>query len=203
MTSKTETSAIIFVVDDDVAVRDSLSALLETKGFRVMGFASADDFLAAYDPEWVGCLILDVRMPGMNGPDLQNELERRGCSLPIVFLSGHANIPTAVRTMQGGAVDFVEKPGNNVDLLKAIRKALERNAREQTKHHRQNTLKRRIATLTPREHEVMERMVEGLPTKLIADRLGISPKTVDIHRGRVMRKMQADSLAKLLHMVLG
>lgn len=192
----------VFVVDDDAAVRASLCALFETKGYTVECFRSADHFLEAYDPDWAGCLVLDVRMPGMSGPKLQEQLARYRCTLPLIFLSGHASVAVAAKALRDGAVDFIEKPGNNRLLLERVEEALVTSEQAHTERLRRHALENRIERLTPREREVMDLVVEGHPTKVIADRLGISPKTADIHRSRVMHKMEAGSVAELVRMVL-
>jgi FixJ family two-component response regulator len=192
----------VFVVDDDQAMRHSLQWLIESVGLRVRTFGSAEEFLQIYYPGQAGCLLLDVRMPGMSGLDLQSYLARDQISLPVVIITGHGDVPMAVKAMQSGAMDFIEKPFKDDDLLASIRTAL---AADQTR--RRERLKRaeiatRLAELTPREHEVMDMVTEGKSNKDIAASLGVSTKTVEAHRARVMDKMRADSLAELVRMVL-
>ena len=193
--------ATVFVVDDDEAVRDSLALLLRSVELAVATFSSANDFLDSYDPAAPGCLILDVRLPGMSGLELQQRLADDGADLPIVFITGHGDVPMAVRAMRRGAVDFLQKPFSDQELLDRVQQALA----EQSQRRQQSELKaeiaQRIRSLTPREHEVMELIVEGLANKVIANRLGTSQRTVEVHRASVMRKMQADSVARLVHLV--
>jgi len=193
--------ATVFVVDDDEAVRDSLALLLRSVELAVATFSSANDFLDSYDPAAPGCLILDVRLPGMSGLELQQRLADDGADLPIVFITGHGDVPMAVRAMRRGAVDFLQKPFSDQELLDRAQQALA----EQSQRRQQSELKaeiaQRIRSLTPREHEVMELIVEGLANKVIANRLGTSQRTVEVHRANVMRKMQADSVARLVHLV--
>jgi len=184
-------SLTVFLVDDDDAVRGALALLLETAGFAVNTFASAEEFLAAYRLERPGCLLLDVRMPGMNGPKLQAELKRRGVTLPIIFLSGHGDIPLAVQTIKSGAVDFLTKPVQGSVLIEQVREVLARN------HHRCACL----AGLTGREWQVLKLAVEGLTNKEIAQSLAISHRTVEVHRTRILRKTGATNLLELARLV--
>ncbi|HRO11114.1 response regulator [Amaricoccus sp.] len=186
------------LVDDDPSVRESLEALLSVAGFDVSAYGSAEDFLAGFDPERTACVLLDVRMPGMDGLDLLESLDRR--SVPIVIMTGHADVPTAVRAMKAGAADFVEKPFTSARLLDSIRGAIARSTPGRPSLDPE--LRNRFAALTPRETEVMQQMVIGLPNKLIAHHLGMSPRTVEIHRGRVMQKTGADSLSHLVRMAI-
>lgn len=198
MTTLTQT---VFVVDDDQAVRMSLSLLIRSMGLAVETFESAAAFLGACDPERSGCLVLDIRMPGMSGLEMQEELNRRAIGLPVIFITGHGDVAMAVRAMKSGAVDFIEKPFNDQQLLDRINKALEldRNARAALAEHA--TLAARIELLSPREREVMERIVAGQANKVIAIELGLSERTVEIHRAKVMTKTGARSLAELVTMV--
>lgn len=192
----------VFVVDDDEAVRRSLSLLLRSVGLHPECFASAVQFLDSYDAARRGCLLLDVRMPGMSGLELQEQLAERGSTLPIIFLTGHADVPLAVRAMQAGAFDFLEKPFHDQELLDRTHSALEHEAHNRREVGRRHLVVERLASLTPREEEVLRLVVDGLPNKIVADRLSISERTVEIHRARVMDKMQADSLAHLVRMWL-
>ena len=195
-------NATIFVVDDDAAVRDSLRWVIESNGWKVETHPSAEAFLNSYTPNRLGCLILDVRMPGMSGPELQNLLNERQCSLPIIFISAHGTVPTAVRAMQAGAVDFIMKPFNNVALLERIDQCVER-ARQHADINKQgDSTRERLATLSAREREVLELVVAGKSNKLIATELQISIKTVEAHRAKIMQKMQAHSLAELVNLTL-
>jgi len=196
----TERKDIVLVVDDDEAVRQSLSLLLDSVGLRSECYPSASDFLEAFDEDRRGCLLLDVRMPGMSGLELQERLGEMRSNLPIIFLTGHADVPLAVRAMQAGALDFLEKPFNDQELLDRVHAALARDADSRREQGERHDVVKRIGRLTRREHEVMALVVEGLPNKVIADRLEISERTVEIHRARVMAKMQAESLAHLVRM---
>ena len=196
-------SNTVFIVDDDEAVRDSLRWLLEANGYRVRDFASAEAFLEAYDPEVVGVLIVDVRMPGMSGLELQEVLIARKIPLPIVFITGHGDVPMAVTTIKKGAVDFLEKPFNEADLRVIVANMFIR-AQEQSdlaaqKREREAMLSR----LTSREQQVLERIVAGRLNKQIADDLGISIKTVEAHRANIMEKLQVATVADLMKVALG
>ena len=195
-------NATIFVVDDDAAVRDSLRWVIESNGWKVEAHPSAEAFLNSYTPNRLGCLILDVRMPGMSGPELQKLLNERQCSLPIIFISAHGTVPTAVRAMQAGAVDFIMKPYNNVTLLERIDKCVER-ARQHADINRQgNIVRERLAKLTAREREILELVVTGKSNKQMAAQLQISIKTVEAHRAKIMSKLQVHSLAELVSLAL-
>ena len=196
------TDPIVFVVDDDEAVRDSLMALLDAVGLKAEAYGSAQDFLDAYDPSRPGCLVLDVRMPGMSGLELQKKLAASHFRLPVIIITGHGDIPMAVEAMKAGAVDFIEKPFREDALLDGIRLALAQCAPAPRGEAASAELIGRIAQLTPREREVLERLVIGEPNKVIAFGLGISPRTVEIHRARVMAKMEARSLSQLVRMAL-
>ncbi len=193
----------IFIVDDDEAIRDSLQLLLRASGFgNVVAYASARDFLAQAEPAPGECLLLDVRMPEMDGLELQQELNRRGIKLPVIIMTGHGDVPIAVRAMKAGAADFIEKPFSDELLLDCVRRARVHAAETLRERGEAEETKRRLETLTPREREVLQGMVAGRPNKLIAYDLGISPRTVEIHRARVMEKMQARSLSALVRMAL-
>jgi FixJ family two-component response regulator len=192
----------VFVVDDDAAMRDSLRWLIESVGLRVEAYATADDFLARWDPERPGCLVLDVRMPGMSGLDLQGELAQREVRLPTIVITGHADVPMAVRAVKAGALDFVQKPFSDQLLLDRIRQALDLDRRRrQARDARRDALRRRDL-LTAREREVMDRIVAGKPNRKIAAELGLSPKTVEVHRAHVMEKMQVATLADLIRLAV-
>jgi two-component system response regulator FixJ len=193
-------SATVFVVDDDQAMRKSLRRLFERVGFEVETYADANEFLTGYDPAKPGCLLLDIRMPGMNGLDLQDKLAEDQLDIPVVVISGHGDVEKAVRAMKAGAVDFIRKPYKGQVLLARVREALERDARLRGEKARRADIAARFARLTPREREVMSLLVAGHNAKAIAYELGLSRKTVDVHRGHVMAKMQTDSLAELARM---
>lgn len=192
----------IFIVDDDEAVRDSLRWLLEANGYRVRSFDRAEEFLSAYDPEQVGVLIADVRMPGMSGLELQEELIARKAPLPIVFITGHGDVPMAVSTMKKGAVDFLEKPFNETDLrtivARMLRQATDRVSQAQAERNHQEVL----ARLTAREQQVLERIVAGRLNKQIAGDLNISIKTVEAHRANIMEKLEVTTVADLMKIAL-
>jgi FixJ family two-component response regulator len=195
-----ELNPAIFVVDDDASVRDAISNLLESVGLRGETFASADEFLNALRPEAPSCLILDVKLPGRNGLEIQEELEAIGIRIPIVFITAHGNVPMTSRAMKAGAVDFLAKPFQKKDLLDAVHQALERDRVQRKEQAEVSILRARAETLTPREREVMDLVVTGLMNKEAAAELGLKEITVKVHRGRVMQKMEADSLAELVIM---
>jgi len=193
---------IVYVVDDDDAVRNSIRLLLKSVGLPVVLFSSPEEFLAQYDDEQPGCLLLDVRMPQMNGLELQQRLNQRGAIIPVVFISGHADIPMAVEAMQHGAFDFLQKPFRDQDLLDRVQRAFERDATTRRQLSEVGRIKERLESLTAREREVLHLVAEGKLNKVIAAELNVSPRTVEIHRARVMEKMEASSLAQLVRMVL-
>ena len=192
----------IFVVDDDMAVRDALKLLLRSVGQAVETYGSAQEFLDAYSEDRPGCLVLDIRMPGMSGLELQQKLNEKHSILPIIFITGHGDVPMAVEAMQAGAVDFIQKPFRDQDLIDRINQALEKDANNRAALGERNDIRKRLETLTPREREVLDLVVHGKANKVIAGDLKLSQRTVEIHRARVMEKMQASSLAHLVRMVL-
>ena len=192
----------VFVVDDEEAVRDSLQWLLESKGLKVALFDSAEAFLAAYSPSLPGCLVVDVRMPGMSGLELQEKLAELHYALPVIFITGHGDVPMAVQAVKHGAIDFLEKPFNDKDLLAIIERSLEHDRQQRERLQQASSAQSRLASLTPREREVMELVVAGKLNKLIADQLDISIKTVEAHRAKVMEKVGAHSLAELVQIVV-
>jgi two-component system response regulator FixJ len=196
------TEPTVFVVDDDQAMRRSLEWLIESIGMKVKTYGSANDFLSRYYPGRAGCLLLDVRMPGMSGLELQAHLAREDSRLPVIIITGHGDVSMAVKAMKAGAVDFIEKPFHDEDLLSSIRNALDFDEKQRSLQSQRAEIATRLAELTPREHEVMEMVTDGLANKEIAALLGVTAKTVEAHRARVMDKMQAGSLAELVRMVL-
>lgn len=192
----------VFVVDDDDAVRDSLRLLLKSAGIPCEVYASAQEFLSGYDPAQPGCLVLDVRMPGMSGLEMQHELNLRGATLPVIFITGHGDIPMAVEAMQQGAHDFVQKPFRDDDLIERIQRALARDAKVRAGLEGHKAIRAHLESLTPREREVLALLVRGKPNKAMAHELGVSQRTVEIHRARVMEKSGASSLAELIRMVM-
>ncbi|HEY4367866.1 MAG TPA: response regulator FixJ [Steroidobacteraceae bacterium] len=192
----------IFVVDDDSAVRDALKLLLRSVGQAVETFGSGPEFLEAYNDDRAGCLVLDIRMPGMSGLEMQQKLNEKHSILPIIFITGHGDVPMAVEAMQAGAVDFIQKPFRDQDLIDRINQALEKDQNNRAALGERNDIRRRLETLTPREREVLDLVVHGKANKVIAGDLKLSQRTVEIHRARVMEKMQASSLAHLVRMVL-
>ena len=192
---------LIYVVDDDEAVRDSLTLLLKAVGLTGQAYNSATEFLHNHDPEQHACLVADIRMPGMSGLDLQNELNRRGASIPLIFITGHGDVPMAVDAMKSGALDFIQKPFRDQDLLDRVHQALASDKERRAENLELLAIRERLATLTPRETEVMERVVQGQANKVIAMDLGVSQRTVEIHRARVMTKMGVRSVAKLVRAV--
>jgi FixJ family two-component response regulator len=192
--------ATVFIVDDDEAVRDSLAFLMQSVGLRTESYDSADSFLQAGVSQRAGCLLLDIRMPGMSGLELQGVLEERGIQLPVIFISGHADVPMAVRALKAGAFDFVEKPFNDQLLLDGVQRAIEADRQQRQSEAQLGEWRALMATLTPREREVMELVVDGAANKVIGAALGVSLKTVEAHRARVMDKLKADSISHLVRM---
>lgn len=196
------TKGTVFVVDDDADVRDSLCALLESEGYDAKEFASARLFLDHYQPSEASCVIADIRMPDMDGLELQEEILRRGWGLPVIIITGHGDVPLAVRAMKAGAVDFIEKPFDDETLRAGIERGLEQSRRTLGESAFVQEVENRLAQLTAREREVLEHLVAGRANKVIAHRMDISPRTVEVHRGRVMEKMEARSLSDLVRMAL-
>jgi RNA polymerase sigma factor (sigma-70 family) len=190
------------VVDDDAGVRNAMRSLLKSVGLVAALYPSAQEFLAAYDALQPGCLVLDIRMPGMSGLELQQQLNLRGAVLPVIFMSGHGDIPMAVEAMQHGAFDFLQKPFRDQDLLDRIQKAITKDAERREALGERERIRTHLESLTDREREVMDLMTQGKQNKAIAQDLGVSPRTIEIHRARVMEKMNAQSVAELVRMVL-
>jgi len=194
----TEQNETVFIVDDDAAVRDSLSFLLKSVGIKSQTFTSGDEFLDAFKPDWEGCILLDIRMPGVSGMEVQRRLVEQDCSLPIIFITGHGDIPMAVEAMHLGAHDFVQKPFHDQELLDRIQAALVARREIQDEVELKRIVQQNYGTLTPRETEVMTAVAKGHANKVIAMDLELSQRTVEIHRARVMEKMKVRSLAELV-----
>lgn len=192
----------VYIIDDDEAIRDSMSMLLETIELPHQCFASAAEFLEIHDGSQRGCLVLDIRMPHMNGLELQKKLNELGCLLPIIFMTGHGDIPMAVEAMRAGALDFMRKPVREQDLLDRIQQALDHESGKFDLHEKMAGIKSCIATLTPKEHEVFDRVAEGQANKVIAAELGVSERTVEVHRAQVMKKLGVRTLADLVRLKL-
>ncbi len=191
---------IVFIIDDDASVRKSLSRLLRSAGFEVEVFASANLFLEREHYDGIGCIVLDVRMPGISGIDLQDELSKADYSMPIIFITGHGNIPMGVQAMKKGAVDFLAKPFDDEELLQAVREAIEKDTQGRAEYAEVHDIRGRIALLTAREFDVLRYVITGMLNKQIAYELGIAEKTVKVHRGRIMGKLGVDSVADLVRL---
>ncbi len=198
----TEERQRVYIVDDDEPMRDSLVWLLESHGFAIEAYPSGESFLEAYREEMRGCLVLDVRMPGMSGLELHERIIARRATLPVIFITGHGDVPMAVSALKKGAVDFLEKPFGDDEILRLIERCLKMEAAERDEQVHQERVRERLATLTGREREVMDLVVGGKLNKQIADELGISIKTVEVHRARVMEKMAVGSVAELVQAVV-
>jgi two-component system, LuxR family, response regulator FixJ len=195
--SETKPKTLVYLVDDDFSIRDSLSLLLESSGQAVKCFDSADAFLEGFDPEQAGCLVLDVRMPNMTGLELQEYLTHKDVTIPIIFISGHADVPDSSRAFRAGAVDYMEKPFDPDVLISRIREAIKKDQETRVNMAEKRKLTKRLNLLTPREREVMILIVKGLSNKEVAKHLEISNRTIDVHRAKIMDKMEAEDLAEL------
>jgi two-component system, LuxR family, response regulator FixJ len=193
--------AVVYVVDDDEAIRDSLRLLLRSVGLKSEVFANASDFLKSLDPARHACLLADIRMPGMSGLELQAELNERHVEIPTIFITGHGDVPMAVNAIKAGAIDFIQKPFRDQDLIDRIHESLQLDSVRSESRQEELGIRRRIATLTPREQEVMRKVVNGCANKVIALDLGVSQRTIELHRARVMHKMGVRSLADLVKVV--
>jgi FixJ family two-component response regulator len=194
-------SPLVYLVDDDEAIRDSLGLLFRSVGLDCAVYGSALEFLEAYDPDRHSCLVADIRMPGLSGLELQQRLVEQHSDIPIIFITGHGDVPMAVNAMKSGAADFIQKPFRDQDLIDRVNKALAQDQGRRSTRAQEKTIRERIATLTPREVEVMQRVVRGQANKVIAMDLGVSQRTVELHRARVMRKLKMRSLAELVSAV--
>lgn len=194
--------SLVRIVDDDEAVRGSLKLLLKSAGLATQAYASAAEFLAAYEDGQPGCLVLDIRMPGMNGLELQDELNRRGAMIPVIFITGHGDVPMAVEAMQRGAMDFLQKPFRDQDLIDRVRKALALDRGMRARLEARHAIRSRLAMLSPREMQVLRLLANGKSNKQMAGDLGVSQRTVEIHRAHLMQKMEAKSVAQLVRMFL-
>jgi two-component system response regulator FixJ len=193
---------LVIVVDDNAVLRDAVCVLLSTAGLDNIQYASAEEFLAAYQPSQPGCLILDVRMPGLSGLELQQELNLRGAVIPVIFMTAHGDVSMAVEAMRHGAFDFLQKPFSKQDLLACIKRAIAKDSVQRESFGEHARITAQLESLTPREREVLDRMTAGKQNKTIAQELGVSPRTVEIHRARVLEKMKAQSVAELVRLML-
>ncbi len=194
--------ATVFVVDDEEPVRDSIVMLLRSVRLKTRCYADAADFLENHEPEAPGCLVLDVRMPRMSGLELQQELNRRGWTLPVIFITGHGDVPMAVEAMRAGALDFLQKPFKDDDLIRRVQKALEHDARERAQLRERNGLMRLFEELTPREREIARRIAAGEANKVVALELGLSERTVEMHRANLLQKLGIRNLAQLVQFIV-
>ncbi len=197
----TNDQPLIYLVDDDDAVRDSLGMLFRSIGLQYQAFPSALTFLESYDRKRHSCLVADIRMPGLSGLELQQRLNEQRAEVPIIFITGHGDVPMAVTAMKSGASDFVQKPFRDQDLIDRIHKALERDRERRKSRAEEDAIRARIALLTPRETQVMQRVARGQANKVIAMDLGVSQRTVELHRARVMRKLKMRTVAELVHAI--
>lgn len=195
-----ELNPVVFIVDDDSSVRRSLERLIQSVGLTAKSYASAREFLQSGHGEETGCLVLDMRMPEVSGLELQEKMTQAGILLPIIFISGHSTVPMSVRAMKAGALDFLQKPFDEQDLLEAIYRAIDRSRQGQAKREELKELEARVRSLTPKEYEVFTWVITGMPNKNIADRLATAEKTVKVHRASIMKKMDAQSVADLVRM---
>jgi two-component system response regulator FixJ len=197
-----QSNAIVYLVDDEFAVRDSLTLLIESAGFTIQSFACALEFLDSYDPERPGCLVLDVRMPAMSGLELQKELSERSICLPIIFISGHAEVADSAKAFRAGAIDFLEKPFENSVLLERIEEGINKDIYARAEQALKHEIQQRLDQLTPREMEVLRLIISSHSNKESAKILKVSNRTIDAHRARIMEKLQADSLAELMKIAM-
>jgi two-component system, LuxR family, response regulator FixJ len=202
MSAMKATTPTVFVVDDDEAVRGSLRLLFKSVGLSMQPYASAQEFLAAYNPHHPGCLVLDIRMPGMSGLELQEHLNLTGVIIPVIFITGHGDVPMAVQAMRHGAFDFLQKPFRDQDLIDRVQRAFEKDKTHRLNLGQRDRIRERFDSLTAREKEVLRLVTGGKANKVIAGDLGVSHRTVEIHRARVMEKMEAHSLAELVRMTM-
>jgi FixJ family two-component response regulator len=191
----------VFIVEDDAAVRDSLGLLLGLQGYRTQSFERAEDFLRVYRPSWAGCLLLDIRMPGMSGLELQKELQRQRLALPVIIITAHGDVSTVRTALKSGAVDFLEKPVDPDALLMAVRSALDADAAGRRTARDAEGVKQKLSILTARERQVMDLVAKGCHNREIAATLGISPRTVEVHKARVMEKLQVENVVELVRIV--
>ena len=199
----TQSEQCVYIIDDDAAVRDSLSLLLGINNRRTQCFANADDFLKVCQPDWAGCILLDIRMPGTDGLALQTRLRERSVGLPIVFMTAHGDVPTVRAALKGGALDYLEKPVDPDALLEIVRAALDADISRREQLQRADQSEQRMSSLTPREREVLELVVKGQQYRQIAAALGISPRTVEVHRARLMEKLGVRNISELVRLSLG
>jgi FixJ family two-component response regulator len=196
----TASKPTVFIIDDDASVRKGISRLLRSAGYTVETFPSAEEFLRREHFDGVGCIVLDVQMPGLSGMDLQEELSKADYHMPIIFVTGHGNIPMSVQAMKKGAVEFLTKPFDDKELLRAIENAVEKDGQARTEYQEVQDIRRHIELLTAREYEIFRYVITGMLNKQIATKLNIAEKTVKVHRGRVMEKLQAGSVAELVRL---